>query len=106
MTIKEMVQTHIPTEKCSVCNGTGKVVDKILGKRCVNCASVSHRHFWSPSQYGIKPFSCKNRDCPATRPVSFKVRTCSDCCGKGRIEIRPFNPVIPINNKNHSHLYV
>lgn len=68
-------------KKCDRCNGTGKYLEKGV---CFKCNGS-----------GVTKIRC--RTCKGTGFLDPKIFTepCRTCMGKGKIEINPWNPVIP-----------
>jgi len=68
-------------KKCDKCNGTGKYFDKGI---CFKCNGL-----------GVTKVRCST--CKGTGFLESKVfvKTCSTCMGRGKVEIHPWNPVIP-----------
>ena len=68
-------------KKCDRCNGTGKYLEKGV---CFKCNGL-----------GTTKIRCQT--CKGTGFQEAKIITnpCSTCKGKGKVEINPWNPVIP-----------
>jgi len=68
-------------KKCDRCNGTGRYQDKGV---CFKCNGI-----------GITKVRCQK--CRGTGFLDPKVfiQKCGTCMGKGKVEINPWNPVIP-----------
>lgn len=109
------------TEKCAACQGTGVqyhgVKDpcptchgapKLKGKTrvTVKCNKCRDGKFTLKSGREVDCLRCKGSGlvaiiCPACGGKRYKVvelkSKCSSCRGKGYHELKPFNPVIPLN---------
>lgn len=88
-------------DTCPNCKGIGEIISDWIQNKCVNCYSVEQRLFFtnknrssillfSFNRNWLSTSSCKDRKCPAK--TSKKI--CPKCKGTGKIEIKPFNPVI------------
>ena len=82
---------------CENCKGLGKIPVPDSLYACVNCASHICRLFYvhpRSSRFGyICTSSCAGRWCPME--AATKWQHCYVCKGTGKIELHPFNPVIP-----------
>jgi DnaJ-class molecular chaperone len=67
--------------RCNKCNGTGKYLDKGI---CFKC-----------NGQGVTKIRCSVCHGSGYKEAETVTYTCSNCGGKGKIKIDPFNPVIP-----------